>query len=188
MDPCSVVAVASQLLALQSNADSSCKMKCAAIALALQGATGLVAPRLTVKSSALNAATLEVANQCCKISRALAPPPPQASPQRHRCTNSPAEQQSLAKNASHTHIRRGERRRTSGCKTPREHPSSPYVATRHTTHSYDYRSPRPRPRPSRPPPTRRAAWRWTRSPRPSPATSACRSAPPRWARSSSASP
>ena len=34
-------------------------MKCAAIALALQGATGLVAPRLTVKSSALNAATLE---------------------------------------------------------------------------------------------------------------------------------
>ena len=35
-------------------------MKCAAIALALQGATGLVAPRLTVKSSALNAATLEV--------------------------------------------------------------------------------------------------------------------------------
>merc|ERR1719311_873023 len=36
-------------------------MKCAAIALALQGATGLVAPRLTVKSSALNAATLEVA-------------------------------------------------------------------------------------------------------------------------------
>merc|ERR1719201_2565828 len=36
-------------------------MKCAAIALALQGASGLVAPRLTVKSSALNAATLEVA-------------------------------------------------------------------------------------------------------------------------------
>ena len=35
-------------------------MKCAAIALALQGATGLVAPRLTVKSSALQAATLEV--------------------------------------------------------------------------------------------------------------------------------
>ena len=35
-------------------------MKCAAIALALQGASGLVAPRLTVKSSALNAATLEV--------------------------------------------------------------------------------------------------------------------------------
>ena len=34
-------------------------MKAAAIALALQGATGLVAPRLTVKSSALNAATLE---------------------------------------------------------------------------------------------------------------------------------
>ena len=34
-------------------------MKCAAIALALQGASGLVAPRLTVKSSALNAATLE---------------------------------------------------------------------------------------------------------------------------------
>ena len=41
-------------------ADSYCKMKCAAIALALQGATGLVAPRLTVKSSALQAATLEV--------------------------------------------------------------------------------------------------------------------------------
>ena len=35
-------------------------MKCAAIALALQGTSGLVAPRLTVKSSALNAATLEV--------------------------------------------------------------------------------------------------------------------------------
>ena len=35
-------------------------MKCAAIALALQGATGLVAPRLSVKSSALQAATLEV--------------------------------------------------------------------------------------------------------------------------------
>jgi len=35
-------------------------MKRAAIALALQGASGLVAPRLTVKSSALNAATLEV--------------------------------------------------------------------------------------------------------------------------------
>ena len=39
-------------------------MKCAAIALALQGASGLVAPRLTVKSSALNAATLEVKSQC----------------------------------------------------------------------------------------------------------------------------
>ena len=38
-------------------------MKCAAIALALQGATGLVAPRLTVKSSALNAATLEASTR-----------------------------------------------------------------------------------------------------------------------------
>jgi hypothetical protein len=39
--------------------DLAAIMKCAAIALALQGATGLVAPRLTVKSSALQAATLE---------------------------------------------------------------------------------------------------------------------------------
>ena len=51
-------------------ADSYCKMKCAAIALALQGATGLVAPRLTVKSSALNAATLEVWSIATKLSRA----------------------------------------------------------------------------------------------------------------------
>ena len=46
-------------------------MKCAAIALALQGATGLVAPRLTVKSSALQAATLEVRGSIAtKLSRA----------------------------------------------------------------------------------------------------------------------
>ena len=45
-------------------------MKCAAIALALQGATGLVAPRLTVKSSALNAATLEASISLQKLSRA----------------------------------------------------------------------------------------------------------------------
>ena len=46
-------------------------MKCAAIALALQGATGLVAPRLTVKSSALNAATLEASRSIAtKLSRA----------------------------------------------------------------------------------------------------------------------
>ena len=51
-------------------ADSYCKMKCAAIALALQGATGLVAPRLTVKSSALQAATLEVSISLQKLSRA----------------------------------------------------------------------------------------------------------------------
>ena len=72
MDPgCVVVAVdASQLLALRSKADSYCKMKCAAIALALQGATGLVAPRLTVKSSALNAATLEASISLQKLSRA----------------------------------------------------------------------------------------------------------------------
>ena len=45
-------------------------MKCAAIALALQGATGLVAPRLTVKSSALQAATLEVRGSIAtKLSR-----------------------------------------------------------------------------------------------------------------------
>ena len=56
-------------------ADSYCKMKCAAIALALQGATGLVAPRLTVKSSALQAATLEVHAIAAKLSRA-----PPASP------------------------------------------------------------------------------------------------------------
>ena len=60
----------SQLLALHRKADSYCKMKCAAIALALQGATGLVAPRLTVKSSALNAATLEASISLQKLSRA----------------------------------------------------------------------------------------------------------------------
>ena len=46
-------------------------MKCAAIALALQGATGLVAPRInTVKSSALNAATLEASISLQNLSRA----------------------------------------------------------------------------------------------------------------------
>ena len=45
-------------------------MKCAAIALALQGATGLVAPRLTVKSSALQAATLEASTIAANLSRA----------------------------------------------------------------------------------------------------------------------
>ena len=65
------VAVTSRLLALRiSQADSYCKMKCAAIALALQGATGLVAPRLTVKSSALNAATLEASTIAANLSRA----------------------------------------------------------------------------------------------------------------------
>ena len=44
---------------VRRSCDLAAIMKCAAIALALQGATGLVAPRLTVKSSALNAATLE---------------------------------------------------------------------------------------------------------------------------------
>ena len=67
----------SQLLALRiSQADSYSKMKCAAIALALQGATGLVAPRLTVKSSALNAATLEASTIAAK-SLARAPRWPQ---------------------------------------------------------------------------------------------------------------
>ena len=50
-------------------------MKCAAIALALQGATGLVAPRLTVKSSALQAATLEASTIAAK-SLARAPRQP----------------------------------------------------------------------------------------------------------------
>ena len=45
---------------VRRSCDLAAIMKCAAIALALQGATGLVASRLTVKSSALNAATLEV--------------------------------------------------------------------------------------------------------------------------------
>ena len=45
---------------VRRSCDLAAIMKCAAIALALQGASGLVAPRLTVKSSALNAATLEV--------------------------------------------------------------------------------------------------------------------------------
>ena len=73
MDPflLATVAVTSRLLALRiSQADSYCKMKCAAIALALQGATGLVAPRLTVKSSALNAATLEASTIAANLSRA----------------------------------------------------------------------------------------------------------------------
>jgi len=54
-------------------------MKCAAIALALQGATGLVAPRLTVKSSALNAATLEVKSQCRSRQLSLQKRSPRAS-------------------------------------------------------------------------------------------------------------
>ena len=96
-------------------------MKAAAIALALQGATGLVAPRLTVKSSALNAATLEASPSVahsypCKRYRRAPPAGSKTSRQRYRCTSSPAEQQSLAKNASHTHMRRGRRRRTPGCK------------------------------------------------------------------------
>ena len=57
-------------IGIASQANSYCKMKCAAIALALQGATGLVAPRLTVKSSALNAATLEASISLQKLSRA----------------------------------------------------------------------------------------------------------------------
>ena len=70
MDPgCVVVAVDARLLALHRKR-IAIKMKCAAIALALQGATGLVAPRLTVKSSALNAATLEASISLQKLSRA----------------------------------------------------------------------------------------------------------------------
>ena len=86
-------------------------MKCAAIALALQGASGLVAPRLTVKSSALNAATLEVKSQRRSTSVILAkrspcapPAGPKTSSQRYRCTSSAAEQHSLQK-AHRTHIR-----------------------------------------------------------------------------------
>ena len=60
-------------------ADSYSKMKCAAIALALQGATGLVAPRLTVKSSALQAATLEASTIAAK-SLARAPRRPKNQP------------------------------------------------------------------------------------------------------------
>ena len=62
-------------------------MKCAAIALALQGATGLVAPRLTVKSSALNAATLEVKSQCRSRQLSLQKRSPRAS---RRPKNRPA--------------------------------------------------------------------------------------------------
>ena len=77
------------LLALRiSQADSYCKMKCAAIALALQGATGLVAPRLTVKSSALNAATLEASTIAANLSRAHPAAPgsqPAAVPMHQQC-------------------------------------------------------------------------------------------------------
>ena len=61
-------------------------MKCAAIALALQGATGLVAPRLTVKSSALNAATLEASISLQNLSRAhpAAPTKQPAAVQMHQ--------------------------------------------------------------------------------------------------------
>ena len=96
-------------------------MKAAAIALALQGATGLVAPRLTVKSSALNAATLEASPSVahsypCKSDRRAPPEGPKTSPQRYGCTRNAPQPALLQKAASHTHIRRGRRRRTSGCK------------------------------------------------------------------------
>ena len=93
------------LLALRiSQADSYCKMKCAAIALALQGATGLVAPRLTVKSSALQAATLEASTIAAK-SLARAPRWPQ-KPARSG-TDAPAALPSSARlqKTHRTHIR-----------------------------------------------------------------------------------
>ena len=95
----------SQLLALRiSQADSYSKMKCAAIALALQGATGLVAPRLTVKSSALQAATLEASTIAAK-SLARAPRWPQ-KPARSG-TDAPAALPSSARlqKTHRTHIR-----------------------------------------------------------------------------------
>ena len=64
--------ISDQLDSSTSHCYPSCDtiMKCAAIALALQGASGLVAPRLTVKSSALNAATLEASISLQNLSRA----------------------------------------------------------------------------------------------------------------------
>ena len=85
-------------------------MKCAAIALALQGATGLVAPRLTVKSSALNAATLEAQKPSdatkvilAKSDRRAPPAGPKTSRQRYGCTRAAPRPALLQKAASHTH-------------------------------------------------------------------------------------
>ena len=84
-------------------------MKCAAIALALQGASGLVAPRLTVKSSALHAATLEVKASVAQPKLSLqkrsprAPPAgPKTSRQRYRCMRAAPQPALLQKAASHT--------------------------------------------------------------------------------------
>ena len=82
-------------------------MKAAAIALALQGATGLVAPRLTVKSSALNAATLEASPSVahsypCKSDRRAPRADPKTSPQRYRCTRA-APQPALLQKTHRTH-------------------------------------------------------------------------------------
>ena len=84
-------------------------MKCAAIALALQGASGLVAPRLTVKSSALNAATLEASPSdatkviLAKSDRRAPPAGPKTSRQRYTCTRAAPRPALLQKAASHTH-------------------------------------------------------------------------------------
>ena len=72
---------------VRRSCDLAAIMKCAAIALALQGATGLVAPRLTVKSSALNAATLEVKSQSRSRQLSLQKRSPRAS---RRPKNQPA--------------------------------------------------------------------------------------------------
>ena len=79
---------------VRRSCDLAAIMKCAAIALALQGATGLVAPRLTVKSSALNAATLEVKSQCRSRQLSLQKRSPRAS---RRPKNQPAAVQMHAR-------------------------------------------------------------------------------------------
>ena len=130
--------ISDQLDSSTSHCYPSCDtiMKCAAIALALQGASGLVAPRLTVKSSALNAATLEVKSQCRSTTAILAKAIASRLPPAQKPAGSGTDARALlpsqrcCKKPHHTHIWSARRRRTPGCKkAPRASHATKYQTT-----------------------------------------------------------